>query len=83
MNAARIAVGIAALLTLSALGGWFTPQAFAQSYPSAPIHIIVPFAAGGLVDALSRALGARVSESVGQPVIVENRPGADHLSFPW
>src|SRR5262245_32137089 len=49
---------------------------FAQDYPNQPIRIIAPFAAGGLVDVLARAVGEEISKSVGQPVIVENKPGA-------
>ena len=45
-------------------------------YPQKPIHIVVPFAAGGAVDVLARAIGQRLSEQVGQPVIVDNKPGA-------
>jgi tripartite-type tricarboxylate transporter receptor subunit TctC len=76
MNFTRIYPRISTLLILSVIGGWFAQPAVAQTYPSGPIHIIVPYAAGGLVDALARVTGARVAEEMGQPVIVENRPGA-------
>jgi tripartite-type tricarboxylate transporter receptor subunit TctC len=48
----------------------------ADSYPSAPVTIIVPFPAGGVADALPRIVGARLSEMWHQSVIVQNRPGA-------
>jgi tripartite-type tricarboxylate transporter receptor subunit TctC len=50
--------------------------ALAQSYPSKAIRIIVPFAAGGAVDVVARAVGQRMSEQMGSPVIIENKPGA-------
>jgi len=48
----------------------------AQAYPDRPIRIIAPFPAGGLVDVLARAVGEEMAKSLGQPVIVENKPGA-------
>jgi tripartite-type tricarboxylate transporter receptor subunit TctC len=49
--------------------------ASAQEYPTKPIHIIVGFAAGGGNDIIARVFGQRLSENLGQPVIVENKPG--------
>lgn len=66
---------VIALMALAALA-LHTGGAFAQTYPSKPIRVIVPFVAGGAVDMLARLVGAKVSEQLGQPVIVENRPGA-------
>jgi tripartite-type tricarboxylate transporter receptor subunit TctC len=54
--------------------------ASAQNYPYKPIRIIVPFAAGGAVDALARILSVRLQDSFGQPVIVENRAGAGGMT---
>jgi tripartite-type tricarboxylate transporter receptor subunit TctC len=60
----------AALLALT------SASALAQGYPNRPIRVLVPFAAGGAVDTLARLVGQKLSESLGQPVIIENRPGA-------
>jgi len=49
----------------------------AQNYPGKPIRIVVPFTAGGTSDILSRAIGPKITEAWGQPVIVENRTGAN------
>jgi tripartite-type tricarboxylate transporter receptor subunit TctC len=66
--------GRAALLALGLAFGSCT-GASAQSYPSKPIHIVVPFAPGGITDVIGRALGQRLSEAWGQQVVVENKPG--------
>ena len=54
---------------------WLSP-AVAQAYPDKPIRIMAPFPPGGLVDVLARALGDEMSKSLGQTVIIENKPGA-------
>lgn len=61
----------AALLVLA-----IAPNVSAQPYPAKPIRVIVPFPAGGNADILARILGQKMTESWGQPIIVDNRAGA-------
>ena len=53
--------------------------ALADSYPSKPIKAIVPFAPGSTTDQIGRAFAAKMSELLGQPIVIENRPGANGL----
>ena len=66
----RCLTAVAAVLTLLPL------SARADGYPDKPIHMVVPFAAGGAVDVVARIVGQALSDRVKQPVIVENKPGA-------
>jgi tripartite-type tricarboxylate transporter receptor subunit TctC len=54
----------------------FCTQSFAQSWPSKPIRVIVPYSPGSATDLIPRTIFAKVQEQLGQPIIVENRPGA-------
>ncbi len=68
---AGMMAGLAAALSFTGMA------AHAQdAYPSHPIRLIVPYAAGGAVDIVARAVGHKMSESLKQPIIVDNRPGA-------
>src|SRR5438067_9861389 len=60
---------------LLALFACAAEHAAAQSYPAKPVHIVVPFPPVGAADLLTRALGKKLTESWGQPVVTDNRPG--------
>jgi tripartite-type tricarboxylate transporter receptor subunit TctC len=66
-------VRLAALLLLVA------STAFAQTYPSKPVRFVVPYAAGGATDLIARVIGERLSAGLGQPFVIDNRPGAATL----
>jgi tripartite-type tricarboxylate transporter receptor subunit TctC len=72
-----MAIRHAALAVLAMLA--LRPAAAQDAYPSRAIHLIIPFPAGGPSDIAARILGQKMSEDWGQPVIVENRPGANTI----
>ena len=73
MKISNAVTQILATSLLMAVAGFGTAQ---QSYPGKPIRFITPYAAGGSTEGIARLVGQKLAESWGQPVIVENRPGA-------
>ena len=70
-----IARGLAAFAIVAALSS----SAFAQGWPNKPIRMVVPYTPGGYTDLMARTVGQKISEALGQPVIFENRPGANAI----
>jgi tripartite-type tricarboxylate transporter receptor subunit TctC len=71
----RRALATAACILLTAAA----PAAWPQTYPAKTVRIVVPFAAGGPADIYARFLGQRLQEALGQPFVIENRPGAGSI----
>ena len=69
-------IPLAALLTTAVLAA---ASAHAQSYPSKPIKAIVPFAAGSATDQIGRAFVQKMSEQLGQPIVIENKAGVNGM----
>ncbi len=76
MLSRRLALARLALALLTASSCLVAAGAVAQGYPTRPIRFIVPYAAGGTTDLVARLVGEEVKARLGQPVVIENRPGA-------
>lgn len=74
MTARNIIAALTGGLAIAA--GALPSSAIAQTYPSRPIRLIIPFAPGGPTDVVGRLIAQKMSEDLGQPIINENRPGA-------
>jgi tripartite-type tricarboxylate transporter receptor subunit TctC len=72
----RTVSGLVTLLIALAMSAGAIDGAHAQSYPTAPIRMVVGFPPGGVADVLARIIGPKLADGLGQPVVVENRPGA-------
>lgn len=79
MNISHSSIRRSLIAAIAVAGLSFASSAFAQAYPNKPIRMIVPFAPAGSTDVLGRVIGQKLSEVIGQPVIVENRGGADGI----
>jgi tripartite-type tricarboxylate transporter receptor subunit TctC len=70
----------AVIAAILATGSWAAAQTSSPTWPTAPVTLVVPFAAGGPMDTIGRILASRLAEVLGQPVVVENIGGAGGMS---
>ncbi|HEV8519053.1 MAG TPA: tripartite tricarboxylate transporter substrate-binding protein, partial [Burkholderiales bacterium] len=77
-RACRVTLGMLLLLVLPGTSG-VANAATPNDYPARPVRLISPFAPGGGNDLISRTLGQEMSKNLGQPVVVDNRPGANAI----
>ncbi len=75
MKGKTLNTGVVVFATIAALTHGINPAA-AQAYPSKSIRMVVPFPAGGGIDTVARVIAPKLAESLGQPVIIDNRVGA-------
>jgi tripartite-type tricarboxylate transporter receptor subunit TctC len=75
-NPGRSPLLVAAAALCALVTSTFAAPALAQRYPSKPVRLLVPFAAGSATDTVARVFGQEMSKILGQPIVVENKPGA-------
>ncbi len=76
MNALIFMPSRAWFMLLALCWSWYAPACPGQTYPSRPIRVVVPFTPGTGIDIIARTVGPRLNQRWGQPIIVDNRPGA-------
>jgi tripartite-type tricarboxylate transporter receptor subunit TctC len=72
----QLSMRVACACALGALAGLLPDAGHAQAYPTKPIRLVVPFPPGGSLDVVARAIGQKLTEAWGQPIVIDNRPGA-------